>query len=355
MSKKYRIGIIGVGAIARIHAMAIRELSNAQLVAGSCRTEEKGRKFVAEFGGSWYGSAEEMLDRAGLDVAIIATPSGAHLEGATAAMKRGVHLLIEKPLEITTERCDQIIAGAKAAGVTLGCIFPQRFNPVTQAVHAAAKAGRFGQLAIANAYVPWWRDDKYYAPERWQGKLALDGGGAMMNQSIHSIDLMQWLSEAAGSGGVAEVFGFTGVRSHDAKVLEVEDTAVACLRYRSGAMGVILAATSMWPGTFQRFHMAGRDGTAEVHEDVLVTWKFREEKPEDAALREMYQKPRSGGGAGDPMAIDFRNHQRNIAEFLEAIEQKRQSSVSGDEARKSVAIVEAVYRAAKGGQSVKVM
>ena len=166
MRKSYRIGIVGIGAIAGMHARAIGDLANAQLVAGSCRTEEKGLAFADEYGCKWYGDWELMLDRESLDMVTICTPSGAHLEPMVAAAKRGVHVLCEKPLEISTERIDAMITAADEAGILLGGIFPQRFNPVVVALHEAAAGGRFGNLAVVNTYVPWWRDDEYYAPGR---------------------------------------------------------------------------------------------------------------------------------------------------------------------------------------------
>jgi len=267
--------------------------------------------------------------------------------------------LVEKPIEITTARADQMIAAAKKSGVVLGGIFPQRFNPVIQQMQQAAAAGRFGQLATANAYVPWWRDDAYYSPDRWQGTLALDGGGAMINQSIHAIDAITWIAGSAMDCGernpVEQVFGFTGKRGHADDLIEVEDTAVVALRYRNGAMGVILGCTSMWPGTVQRMHIGGRDGTAEVHEDQLMAWQFRNETDEDQAIRARFASASSsGGGASDPMAIDYANHTRNIADFLESIDEGRSPLIDGGEARKSLAIIEAVYESSKTGRAVTV-
>lgn len=354
---EYRIAIIGIGAIGEMHARAIADIDNAKLVAGVCRGEEKGRKFASDFDCGWFSDVDAMLAESKPDVVTICTPSGAHLSGALPAIASGVHVLVEKPIEITTARADEMIAAAEKAGVVLGGIFPQRFNPVVQAIQKAAVDGRFGQLSTANAYVPWWRDDAYYAPERWQGTLSLDGGGALINQSIHAIDAVTWIAGTAiGSGAsnpVEQVFGFTGKRGHAEELIEVEDTAVAALRYRNGAMGVILGCTSMWPGSFQRMHVGGRDGTAEVHEESLVTWQFRNETAADEAIRNQFVGAKSsGGGASDPMAIDYANHTRNIADFLEAIEQGRSPLIDGHEARKSLAIIEAIYTSGKTGLPV---
>ncbi len=359
----YRIAIIGIGAIAGMHARAIADLPNAKLVAGSCRSEAKGRAFAQQFGCTWYSDYERMLDEEKPDLVTICTPSGAHLEPTRAAAQRGIHVLCEKPLEITTARVDQMIEAAEKAGILLGGIFPQRFNPVVQQLHAAAKAGRFGNIAVVNSYVPWWRDDAYYSPDRWQGKLAMDGGGAMMNQSIHGVDAVQWLASAAmgcddGSAGknpVSHVFAFTAKRGHDPALIEVEDTAVAVLRFRDGSLGQLLGATSMYPGSLKRIQIAGRDGTAELLEDELITWQFRTPLPEDDAIRQRFSaRTKTGGGAADPMAIDYSNHTRNIAAFLDALEGKSPLMIDGPEARKAVAIIEAIYQSAATGQMVEV-
>lgn len=358
--KTYRIAIVGIGAIAGMHARAIADLPNAELVAGSCRTEAKGKKFVDQFGGKWFADYETMLDEAKPDVVTICTPSGAHSDPTAAAAKRGIHVLCEKPLEINVQRIDAMIKACDDGGVRLGGIFPQRFNPVVRALQAAASEGRFGNLSVVNSYVPWWRDDAYYSPDRWQGTVALDGGGAMMNQSIHGVDAVQWLAHSAigldpAENPVEEVFAYTAQRGHDPSLIEVEDTAVAVLRFKGGALGQLLGTTSMYPGTLKRIQIGGRDGTAEVLEDELTAFDFRNEKDQDAKTREQFGgKTSTGGGASDPMAIDYSNHTRNIDAFLKAVESGKKFMLDGHEARKAVAIIQALYESADSGKAVKV-
>ena len=356
-----RAAIIGIGAIARMHARAIGDLGDVELVAGCCRTEEKGRAFAAEFACRWYADAAAMLRREKPDFVTIATPSGSHLESVRAAARRGVHVLCEKPLEITLPRIDRMLAAADRAGITLGAIFPQRFNPVVQAVHGAAGAGRFGNLAVISASVPWWRDDAYYGPGRWQGTAALDGGGALMNQSIHGVDALQWIAAAAMPGlptdanPVESVVAMTAVRAHDPQRLEVEDTCVAILRFRNGALGQLLAATSMFPGQRRRILVGGRDGTAEIVEEQLVDWRFRVAEADDAATRDAFGgQSGSSGGAADPMAINYACHTRNFAAFVAALRSGRRPALDGIEGRKAVAIVAACYKSARTGRPVKV-
>jgi predicted dehydrogenase len=356
-----RVAIIGIGAIARLHARALADIPGVELVAASCRTEEKGRAFAAEFGCVWHADAARMLRREQPDFVTVATPSGAHLEAVVAAARRGVHVICEKPLEISLRRIDRMLAAVEKAGITLGAIFPQRFNPVVATVHEAAAAGRFGSLAVAASYVPWWRDDAYYGPGRWQGTKALDGGGALMNQSIHGVDALQWIVGATmpglapGENPVESVTALTAVRAHDAGRLEVEDTCVAILRFKNGALGQLLAATSLYPGHWRRFLFGGRDGTAEVLEEQLVAWRFRTEATADAAIRDRFGKTSgTSGGAADPMAIDYSCHTRNFQAFLDAVKAGRRPALDGPEGRKAVAIVEACYKSARTGRSAKV-
>ena len=356
-----RAAIIGIGGIARLHAKALADIPGIELVAACCRTEEKGKAFATEFGCTWHADAAKMLRREKPDFVTVATPSGAHLEAVMAAVRRGVHVICEKPLEITLKRIDRMIAAAGKAGITLGAIFPQRFNPVVRTVHDAAAAGRFGPLAIAASYVPWWRDDAYYGAGRWQGTKALDGGGALMNQSIHGVDALQWIVGAtmpglpAGENPVESVMALTAIRAHDAERLEVEDTCVAVLRFKNGALGQLLAATSLYPGQLRRFLFGGRDGTAEIQEEQLVTWRFRGEAVGDESTRAAFGGASgTSGGAADPMAINYSCHTRNFEDFIAALNAGRPPALDGLEGRKAVAIVEACYRSARTGRVAKV-
>ena len=370
------IAIAGIGSVAEVHGLSIGDIDGAEVVAGSCRTESRGREFAEQFDCTWYADTAEMLDAEEPDVLTICTPSGAHLEPTLEAAERGVDVLCEKPLEITTERIDEMVAAAEEAGIMLGGVFNQRYNPVVRQLHEAASEGRFDDLSVANAYVPWWREDDYY-DGAWQGTEELDGGGALMNQSIHGIDAVQWLAGAAGAAnGVAgsgaddgtadtaegtpranpveEVFAYTDTRAHEGDIIEVEDTAVAVLRYRDGTLGQILGATSMYPGSLKRLQLAGRGGTAEVLEDELVTWQFREERDDDPDVRARFGETESGGGAADPMSIDYANHRRNIEAFLDARTNDEPYLLDASEARKAVEIIEAIYESAERGEPVRV-
>lgn len=361
MPKRYRVAIIGIGAIANVIAKALAQMPNVQLIAGSCRTETKGRAFADQFKCKWYPNTEEMLDTERPDAAVVCTPSGNHLPAVLACASRGIHVLCEKPLEISVERTNQMISACEKAGVLFGGIFPQRFNPVNRAIHSAIAARRFGSLAVLTTSVPWWRDDAYYSKDRWQGKISLDGGGALFNQGIHSVDLLQWLASASmpdlapDQNPVAEVFAFSAVRGHDTNLLEVEDTITINLRFRNGALGHLLAATSMWPGNLRRLTISGRDGTAESVEDELIQWRFRSELPTDAGTKSQFSKSTGHqGGSSNPMAITGVPHLRNITDFFLALDENRPPLLTAREAAKSVAIVEACYTSASQNRPINI-
>lgn len=358
MTEEYHVAIAGIGAVADMHAMSIEDIDGATLVAGSCRTQSKGEEFATAYDCDWYEDTEMMLEESSPDVLIVCTPSGTHLEQTLLAAEYGIDVLCEKPLEITTERIDRMIETADEANITLGGVFQQRFKPLFQRIHDAVAQERVGGLSVANAYVPWWRDDEYY-DGAWQGTEELDGGGALMNQSIHGVDAIQWLAGASmnlerDENPIEEVVAYTDRLAHDRNILDVEDTAVAICRYRDGTLGQFLGATSMYPGSLRRIQLAGRDGTVEVLEDELVTWRFREERDDDEEIRERFgSESDTSGGAADPMAIDYSNHRRNIEAFLGTLSSDESYPLDATEARKAVAIIEAIYESAETGAPVR--
>lgn len=357
MTDRYRVGIFGAGAVADLHARALRELDDATLVAASRRTEAEGHAFAEQHDCTWYPDPDTLLDEEAPDVVTVATPSGVHLSPAVAALERGVHVLCEKPLEITTDRVDRMIETARAHEVKLGGIFQRRYGDALQALHEAAARERFGSLAVATASVPWWREDAYYEGS-WKGTRELDGGGALMNQSIHAIDAIQWIVGAtmdleAGVNPVAEVCAYTDVRGHDPAQVEVEDTAVAALKFRDGTLGHVFGTTAAYPGSERRLRVAGRNGTVEVVGDRLAQWQFRNEHSEDRSLREALGTSAGNGGESDPMAIDYELHKRNIRSFLDGVDRGADFGLNGLEARKAVEVIEAIYTSAERGAPIQ--
>ncbi len=340
------VGIIGCGMIARFHAAALAEIPQTKLVALQSRSPASADKVKQAVGSDarYYSSIEEMLHHPGLDLVIICTPSGNHLEPARFAAAAGKHVIVEKPLEITLERCDQLIEACDKAGVKLCTIFPSRFADANLAVKKAVEEGRFGRLTLGETTVKWWRSQEYYDEGGWKGTQALDGGGALMNQAIHNVDLLQWLM-----GPVARISAFTAMLAHER--IDVEDTAVACLQFRSGALGVIQATTSVWPGLPKTIGIHGNQGSAVVEQEDLLRWEFAREHESDKAIRQRFaQKVGSSGGSSNPAAISHEYHRRQLADFVEAIETGRPPVVDGKEGRKAVEIILGIYESARTGR-----
>jgi len=347
---QHGFGIIGCGMIAEYHTRAINEIEGARVVAAYSRNPENGRK-IADLASAKgpcpvFDDLGAMLALPDLDVVCVCTPSGAHLDPAVRAAEAGKHVVVEKPLEITLPRCDAIIAACDRAGVRLCTIFPSRFSPANLRLKEAIDLGRFGRLTLGDTYVKWWRTQQYYDSGGWRGTWDLDGGGALMNQAIHNVDLIAWLM-----GEVESVQAMTATLAHER--IEVEDTAVACLRFKSGALGVIEAATSAYPGLLKRTEIHGDRGSARVEQDDLTLWEFQEKVPSyQEVVAAMAGRAGSNSGASDPRGINHAGHRDQLADFLRAIDERGNPMVDGREGRRAVEIIRAIYRSAQTGQAV---
>lgn len=342
----YGFGIIGCGMISAFHARAIGEVRGAKLVACFDTREEAASRFGAEYNCAAYTNLDAMLADPKLEIVTIATPSGAHMEPAVAAANAGKHVIVEKPLEITLKKCDRIIEACAKNKVQLGAIFPSRFHDSSQKLKRAIDAGRFGRLTVGDSYVKWFRTQAYYDSGAWRGTWALDGGGALMNQAIHSVDLLTWLM-----GPVVEIQARTATLAHQR--IEVEDVAVAMLRFENGALGVLEATTAAYPGYLKRIEIHGSDGSAVLEEEDLKVWDFAKSRKEDQAiLAEMQRKRSTGGGASDPSAIGHHGHAMQFRDFVDAVKKNRPPAIDGHEGRRSVEIILGVYKAAEAGRTV---
>jgi UDP-N-acetyl-2-amino-2-deoxyglucuronate dehydrogenase len=338
-------GIVGVGMIAEFHAQAIAATKGGRLVGIATRNKDTAKAFAQKHSLSFTTDrVEALVENPEVDVVCITTPSGAHREAALAAIAAGKHVVIEKPLEITVERVDEILHAADAAGVVVAPIFQARFGEGARTVKAALDAGRFGRLVLASAYVKWHRTAQYYTG--WKGTLALDGGGAVINQAIHAVDQLQWFA-----GMPSEVFAFKTRRVHTA--IEAEDTAVAALKFSSGALGTIEASTALWPGWSRRIEITGEHGSVVLEDDRLAKWDFREVRPEDDAIRAAGNNNALGSGASNPAAISFEGHRRQLQDLIDALRARRKPQLDGREGRKAVALVRAIYESAECGAAVK--
>lgn len=347
---KIGFGLVGCGMIAAFHARAIADIKGAGIVAVHDRIPESARK-IAEIVGpqlAVYTDYDAFLKHPGLDIVNVCTPSGAHMDPAVQAAQAGKHVVVEKPLEITVERCKKIISACDKAGTKLCTIFPSRFSAANMVLKDAIEAGKFGKLTLGDTYVKWWRTQQYYDQGGWRGTWKMDGGGAYMNQAIHNVDLLQWLM-----GDIEEVVAFTGTLAHER--IEVEDTGVAAVRFKNGALGTIEATTSAYPGLLKKTEIHGTQGSVIVEQDDVLLWTFEKETARDRAIREKFaQKVGGGGGAGDPKAISYKGHYEQLKDFVKAVKTGGKAKVDGADGMKSVAIIQAIYKAAKSGKKTPV-
>jgi predicted dehydrogenase len=285
-----------------------------------------------------------MFQSAEIDIIAIATPSGAHMDPAIEAARYGKHVICEKPLEISLDRIDKMIEAHEKQGTRLGSIFNYRFNEPVRLLKKAVDTGRFGLITNASVYVPWWRNDQYY-DSSWRGTWALDGGGALMNQSIHMVDMLQYMI-----GPVSSLQAYIATLGHSQ--IEVEDTAVAILKFKNNALGMVYGSTASYPGQFRRLEIMGTKGTVILEENSFKVWQFADSLDEDIEIRKKYSTVEGGGGVSDPMAIPFEPHARNIAAFIDSIEQNKPFEIDGWEARKSVEIIMGIYTSAREHKEV---
>lgn len=345
-----KFGIYGGSMIAGFHAQAIQAMEGSELVAVFARRQEAADALANELGCKGYADEDAFFNESGIEIVTIATPSGAHLEPAQKAAAAGVHIICEKPLEVSLERVDKMIDVAEQAGVTLAGIFNRRFNPATRAFKSAVENNRFGNIALAGASIRWWRDPEYYSNSNWKGTWRWDGGGALKNQGIHAIDLLLHLA-----GPVKRISATTTRVTH--KGIEVEDTAVATLEFASGARGIIEGSTACWSenGNPAEVYINGDQGSVVLSDDKFRQWSFRESESGDEQLLDTYLiDPRAAAmGANDPAAINAEGHSENFQDVVSAIEANRTPSVDGREARKAIALISAIYESAKNnGQPI---
>ncbi len=344
--KEINFGIIGTGMIAEFHAKAIAAVPGTRLIGVFSRNREKATAFAEKHGTVAVCSLEELLALPGLDAVCVTTPSGSHAEVAIPALQKGIHVLCEKPLDVTREKVDAIIAAARESGAKLAAVFQMRFGEGATKVKEAVQQGRFGRITMASCYIKWWRSQEYYDSGAWRGTKELDGGGVLFNQGIHGIDLLQWLV-----GMPEEVQANIATLAHER--IEVEDTAVALLKYPNGALGVIEGSTATWPGFSTRIEICGDRGSAILEDGRIVYWNFQEEREGDKELREAAAAPKLGSGAADPKAISIEGHRLQIEDLANAIRENRAPAIPGEDARNAVNLILAIYEAAEKRALVK--
>lgn len=332
-------GIIGTGAIAGMHAAAINACEDSQLVAvcssSSARAKEAAKKFEVPADADW----QAFLSREGLDVVCICTHSGNHLEPAIAAAKAGKHILLEKPIEVNLDRADALIRACTDSGVKLGVIFQNRLKPGYLQLKEAVRSGKIGKLLMGTAAINWYRDPSYYSSSSWKGTKDGDGGAALINQGVHTIDLLLDIM-----GDAADVFGQVRTMVH---AIEGEDTAAAIVNFKNGALGTITGGTSLYPGNPERLEIYGEKGTIILEGGKVVVYAIKGEESVPPPESEI-----GGSGASDPMAIDYKLHQGQVKDMVEAIRNDRSPMVTGEDARRSLALILGIYRSSEENRKV---
>jgi len=335
------VGLIGGGNISETHARAAMAIPGVEVSAIYGSNSTKVARLGGECGAMAYSDFEQFLNHKPMDFVAIVSPSGLHAEQGIAAAWRGLHVLTEKPLEISTQKGRELIAATKEAGVKLGVFFQDRFKPDIIQVKKWMDAQVLGKPILADARIKWFRPPSYYGDSRWRGTLALDGGGALINQAIHTVDLLLWLF-----GDVVSVQAQKKTALHK---IEAEDTLVALLEFANGAMGVLQATTSAYPGYPRRLELTGSEGTVIIEHDRLLASDSRNKASELKSLGDD-----QNASASSAAVSDVRGHRAVIEDFIDAIRTNREPRCSGVEGLRSVALVEKIYEACRLGKRVEV-
>ena len=341
-TRQHGFGIVGCGVIAPFHARAIGELPNARLVAVADDDPERARDLASEFEAEAAG-VDELLGHPDIDVVCVCVPSGRHAEVGVRAAAARKHVVVEKPIDVTLEAADRLIAACAEAGVVLSVISQHRWDPGVRELKELADSGRLGKLILGDAIVKWYRPQAYYDSGSWRGTRNLDGGGALMNQAVHYVDLLQWVM-----GPVERVFARTRTAAHER--IEVEDVAVAVLDFAGGAVGILEASTAVYPGMSERLEVSGTGGSAIVEAGVLTVRELKEEKGETSAYGASVGS--TDGASSNPTEISYFGHREQLRDVLEAIDTGRKPAIDGAEARKALEIILAVYESARTGHDV---
>lgn len=342
MAEEYGFAVVGCGVISDTHCEAITLLPNARLVAVMDAVEAAARAKATQWGCEPYTDLDALLARDDVDVVNVVVPSGLHAKIGVRCARAGKHVICTKPLDVTLEAVDELIVACREAGVKLGATHQLRAYPLFKRLKAAIGQGRLGKLLYANAFVPWHRPAEYYAGS-WHGTKALDGGGALMNQSIHYIDQILWQV-----GDVAEVAGFIGHLRHN---IEGEDCGSAAVRFRSGAQGLIQGTTCTYRGMHARLEVHGETGNVVIVGDEVQLW--------DVEGDELEYTPRAGAvsAASDPRkgmaGLAVQAHIDQIGDLLRAIEEGREPELNGIEARRAVELILAIYKSNEEGRVVE--
>ncbi len=341
MKKTIRFGILGCGMISSAHADSITSIPDAELVGVFDMSADRCRAFADTYGVKAYGTMDALLSDDAVDAVCICTPSGFHADNALRVIEAGKHVLVEKPLALNTDDCDKIIEAAGKHGVKASVMSQLRFARTTQVLQSLVTEGALGRIVTADILMKYYRSPEYFAQSSWRGTWKHDGGGALMNQGIHGIDLLLHIM-----GKAKSVYGMARTLSHS---IEVEDTASAVVEFENGALGLIQGTTSVSPGYPRVLTISGTKGTVGVTEDQFTEWSILDRViPEDIQL---------GGeihsGARNPTDISSAGHRRQIEDFMDAIRDNREPLVSLADGRRTIEMITAIYMSSQKNMAVK--
>jgi predicted dehydrogenase len=344
--------VVGLG-MGRHHCRSIREAEGAELVAICDIDPARRAKAAQDYGCRTYASVDELLRDEDVQVVNVAVPTGLHADVAIKVAQSGRHVICEKPLDVSLEKADALIAACDDFGVKLASIFQRRLHPLSRRIKEAVDAGRLGQPHWADIHLYWYRTDGYYAggnPPGWKGTFKMDGGGACMNQGVHSIDFIAWIM-----GGVASVYAKTGTFTHN---IEAEDVGTVLVTFKNGALGNITCTTSAYPGLTNDFHIFGNRGSIALMDEKVITWRIMHpdgdkdaELAEERELLALYPGSDSSGAA-DPMAVGFDGHTVHVEDMVRAIREDRDPIITGRDARHAVEICVAIQESARSGREI---
>jgi len=325
-----RFGIIGCGGIARWHASAIQSIDGASLSAVCDADPARAAAWGREYGVPWFTDMGNMLGL--VDAVCVCTPSGLHGNQAERALLAGRHALVEKPLAITPDSLTRVLEAQRKSGALLCAVAQLRYSPDVLEARRLIDRGELGRILLADLSMKYWREPAYYASGAWRGTRAMDGGGALMNQGIHGVDLLRFLC-----GEIGDIRAVQATLLHD---IETEDALSACFTLAGGGMGVLTAATCAWPGHRRRLEICGSEGSLTLEEDRLTR----------AETKGGVRIEQSGGeahGASDPLNLDFEPHRRQLAAFVEALRTGRACMPDGEDAAKTLELIFKIYACAK--------
>lgn len=339
MNQEVRFAVVGLGTITKKHLESIKNAKGAKLVALYSSSKEKATEWGKQFEVEAYNDYERMLQDPMIDAVVILTPSGLHAEYGIKAAKAGKHVVVEKPIDTTLEKAKQLVEACEKSKVKLSCIFQHRFDPGIEKLKEAILDNQLGDLNFGASRTTWYRSQEYYDSGAWRGTWELDGGGALMNQSIHYIDLLLYIM-----GPVEEVHAYTATRSHTN--IEVEDMAVASIKFRSGAIGMIEGNTAAYPGFDATLDIFGTDGSARVKDDQLVEFHLK-------GNEDMNFSSSTTLSAEEQKGLSHQSFQKQYEDIADAILNDREPLINGEESLKALELIHAIYKSSRTGKPVK--